>query len=98
MPLSSQNTTTTIPTIEVSLPVPKSRIIIFGILIALLIPSVLCSIYLFYRFIRCRENRQKQRNLIIICLVIVNFIQVCLFVSKNHNQIKTKILKCKFIF
>ncbi|UJR29962.1 hypothetical protein I4U23_017509 [Adineta vaga] len=58
--------------------IPKSRMIIFSFLIALLIPSLLCSIYLFYQFIRVREIRRRDTNFIIICLVIVNFIQAIL--------------------
>ncbi len=98
MSLSSENITTSISPIQLSFSGPKSRIIIFGVLIALLIPSVLCSIYLFYQFIRRSEIRQRETNLIIICLFIVNFIQVCLCLLKNHKQKETKILKCKFVF
>ncbi|UJR16468.1 hypothetical protein I4U23_003370 [Adineta vaga] len=59
-----------------SLPSPsKSRLIVFIVLLVLLIPSLLCSLYLFYQFIYRRELRQKQTNFVIICLVIINFLQ-----------------------
>ena len=57
------------------LPIPRSRIVIFGLLTALLIPSFLCFTYLFYQFARRQELRRKPSNLIIICLLIVNFVQ-----------------------
>ena len=81
-------------TIDFFMSIPRSHIVIFGLLVALLIPSFLCSIYLFYQFARRRELRRKPSNLIIICLMVVNFVQAITellmtlsFLKMNHAAI-----------
>jgi hypothetical protein len=60
----------------VDLDTSQSRLAIFTILITLTIPSIICSIYIFYTFIRSRELRQRVNNHIILLLLIISFIQV----------------------
>ncbi|CAF3811827.1 unnamed protein product [Adineta steineri] len=69
----SSSANTTIDTALLS--PPQSRIIVFIILIILLIPSVICSLYLFYKFIQRPEMRRRDTNLVFICLIIINFLQ-----------------------
>ncbi|CAF0860664.1 unnamed protein product [Adineta ricciae] len=46
----------------------------FSILLALEIPSVVCSLSIFLCFIRLSELRAKQHNHVVICLLISNFL------------------------
>jgi hypothetical protein len=50
--------------------------IMFYLLITLVIPSIICSLFLFYNFIRLPQLRTKPSNLLIICLLTINFIHV----------------------
>jgi hypothetical protein len=52
----------------------------FYILISLLWPSIACALFLLYHFIHSAHLRNKPRNRIILCLIVVNFIQVSSFV------------------
>ena len=54
----------------------QSRLAIFYILLILTIPSIMCSLYIFYYFIRSRELRQRISNHIILVLLVITFIQV----------------------
>jgi hypothetical protein len=65
-------------------PVPYSRTIIFYIFIVLLIPSVACSLLIFYYFIRLPQLRQQPTNHIILALLIVLFIEVSCHCSKYY--------------
>ncbi|CAF3801084.1 unnamed protein product [Adineta steineri] len=38
-------------------------------------PSIICTLFIFYHFIRSPNLRKKSRNHILICLLLVNFIQ-----------------------
>jgi hypothetical protein len=57
-------------------PIDESQEIIFYLLITLVIPSIICFLFLFYNFIRLPHLRIKQSNLLLICLLIINFIHV----------------------
>jgi hypothetical protein len=59
----------------------ESPEIMFDLLVTLVIPSIICSLFLFYNFIRLPQLRNKPSNLLIICLLIVNFIHVSYFSS-----------------
>jgi len=48
----------------------------FYLLVTLVIPSILCFLFVFYNFIRLPNLRTKPSNLLIICLLIINFIHV----------------------
>ncbi len=50
--------------------------IMFDLLVTLVIPSIICFLFLFYNFIRLPQLRNKPSNILIICLLIVNFIHV----------------------
>jgi hypothetical protein len=54
----------------------QSRLVILIILITLSIPSIACSLYIFYKFIRSDELRQRVNNHVILLLLIISFIQV----------------------
>jgi hypothetical protein len=54
----------------------QSRLTIFIILLILSIPSIACSLYIFYQFIKSRELRQRVNNHVILVLLIISFIQV----------------------
>ncbi len=41
-----------------------------------LIPSIVCSLLIFYHFARSRELRQRLNNHAILILLLINFIQV----------------------
>ncbi|CAF1199867.1 unnamed protein product [Adineta steineri] len=60
----------------VDLDTSQSRLIIFIILLIIIIPSIVCSIYIFYHFIRFHELRQNVNNHIILVLLFISFIQV----------------------
>ncbi|CAF1363136.1 unnamed protein product [Adineta steineri] len=60
----------------VALDTSKSRLIIFIILITLTIPSILCSLFIFYHFYRSRKLRQRINNHVVLLLLIITFIQV----------------------
>jgi hypothetical protein len=68
---------------------PSSRLVIFILLLLLLIPSILCSLYIFYHFIRSRDLRERVNNHGVLMLMIITFVQVnesyrCLM---NHGNI-----------
>ncbi|CAF1305625.1 unnamed protein product [Adineta ricciae] len=46
----------------------------FSFLLACLIPSTICSLTLFYYFIRLSELHRKRHNYVIICLLVCNFL------------------------
>ncbi len=48
----------------------------FYLLATLVIPSIVCFLFLFYNFIRLPNLRTKPSNRLIICLLINNFIHV----------------------
>ena len=48
----------------------------FYLLTTLIIPSMICFLFLFYNFIRLPQLRTKPTNLLIICLLMINFIHV----------------------
>jgi hypothetical protein len=48
----------------------------FYLLATLVIPSIICFLFLFYNFIRLPNLRTKPNNRLIICLLINNFIHV----------------------
>ncbi|CAF1381509.1 unnamed protein product [Adineta ricciae] len=76
MSFQLDNTTvSSLPTNDFIPTIPKSRMVIFNFLIVLLVPSILCSIYLFYRILRTPEVRRRDTNLFIICIITINFIQ-----------------------
>ena len=79
-----------------SIAMVESRIIVFSVLLTLLIPSVLCSFYLFLQFIFQKQIRKKENNHIIICLVIINFMQVCFrrLIFKKMTFIQRLFLGC----
>ncbi|UJR37592.1 hypothetical protein I4U23_030290 [Adineta vaga] len=54
----------------------ESPEILFYLLTTLVIPSILCFIFIFYNFIRLPQLRGKSTNLSIICLLIINFIHI----------------------
>lgn len=59
---------------------PQYQSIIFVILILFMIPSILCSIFLFYQFIRLRILRTRINNHLILLLLFINFILVISFI------------------
>jgi hypothetical protein len=59
----------------------QSRLAIFIILLILTIPSIICSLFIFYHFIRSRELRQRINNHIVLVLLIMTFIQVKKMIS-----------------
>jgi len=67
----------------VDLDTSESRLAIFILLVTLTIPSITCSLYIFYCFIRSRELRLGVNNHVILLLLIINFIQV-----RNTNDFK----------
>ena len=58
----------------------------FYFLASLVIPSIICFLFLFYNFIRFPQLRKKSSNILIICLLILNFTHV----SSNHSFILSK--------
>ena len=54
----------------------ETRRIIFIVLLIFTIPSILCSIYIFYHFIQIRELRRRTNNHVILLLLIITFLQV----------------------
>ncbi|CAF1419242.1 unnamed protein product [Adineta steineri] len=48
---------------------------LFLILLTITIPSIICSIYIVYHFIRSQELRKRLNNHIIVVLVLFSFIQ-----------------------
>lgn len=55
---------------------PLSGSIIFGILLTLMIPSVVCSLFILYYFARSREVLKRIYNHVILALLFINLIQV----------------------
>ena len=55
---------------------PSSRLVIFIVLLLFTIPSILCSLYIFYHFIRSRELRQRINNHGVLLLLLLAFVQV----------------------
>ncbi len=53
-----------------------SNSIIFIMLITIMIPSIICSLFIFYHFIRYEAIRKRLNNHIIIILLSLNFLQV----------------------
>ena len=60
-------------------PYDESPEVMFYLLTTLIIPSIICFLFLFYNFIRLPQLRIRSSNLLIICLLIINFIHVSLF-------------------
>lgn len=60
----------------VNLDTSQSRLTIFIMLLTLTIPSILCSLYIFYHFIQSRKLRQRINNHVVLVLLIITFIQV----------------------
>jgi len=63
---------------------PLSRSIIFGILLTLMIPSVICSLFLLYYFVRSPELLKRHNNHVILALLLISLIQV------SHEQLMLK--------
>jgi len=63
---------------------PTSRTIIFGILSALTIPSVICSLVILYYFARSPELLKRHNNHVILALLLISLIQV------SHEQLMLK--------
>ena len=57
-------------------PFDESPEIMFYLLISLVIPSIVCFLFLFYNFLRLPNLRARPSNFLIICLLIINFIHV----------------------
>lgn len=57
--------------------------IIFLTLLTLMIPSIFCSIYLFYQFVRIRILRTRISNHLVLLLLITNFMQVKRQIDEN---------------
>ncbi|CAF1421291.1 unnamed protein product [Adineta steineri] len=55
---------------------PLIRAIIFGSLLTMMIPSIICSLFILFYFIRFREVLKRLNNHIILALLLINFIQV----------------------
>ncbi|CAF4109303.1 unnamed protein product [Adineta steineri] len=55
---------------------PLIHSIIFGSLLAMMIPSIICSVFILFYFIRFREVVKRLNNHIILALLLINFIQV----------------------
>ena len=55
---------------------PLHQLIIFTLLVILMVPSILCSLYLFYQFVRLRVLRTRITNHLVLLLLIIDFIQV----------------------
>ncbi|CAF1188278.1 unnamed protein product [Rotaria sp. Silwood1] len=60
----------------VNLDTSQSHSAIFIILLTLTILSIICSLVIFYHFIRLRELRRNVHNHVILILLIISFIQV----------------------
>jgi hypothetical protein len=69
---------------------PLSRSIIFGILLTLMIPSVICSLLILYYFARSPELLKRLNNHVILGLLLISLIQV------SHKQLILK--KILFFF
>jgi hypothetical protein len=64
-----------------------SNSIIFIMLVTIMIPSIICSLFIFYHFIRNEALRKRLNNHIILILLSLNFLQVSyqsLIVKKNY--------------
>jgi hypothetical protein len=59
-----------------NVPYDESTDVMFYLLTTLIIPSMICFLFLFYNFIRLPQLRTKPTNLLIICLLVINFIHV----------------------
>ena len=64
-----------------------SYLAIVMILFSLMIPSILCSLFIFYHFIQCRELRLRINNHAILLLLMITFLQVTnrLFATKAEH-------------
>ncbi|CAF1451115.1 unnamed protein product [Adineta steineri] len=49
---------------------------LFLILLTITIPSIICSVYIFYHFVRSRELRKRLNNHVILVLILLSFIHV----------------------
>ena len=59
-----------------SIDTQKSRLAVLIVLLVLTIPSIICSLYIFYQFIRLRELRQRVNNHVVLVLLMITFLQV----------------------
>ena len=73
-------------------PFDESPEIMFYLLIPLVIPSIVCSLFLFYNFLRLPHLRTRPSNFLIICLLIINFIHV------NHSNLSFSMMMFSFSF
>ncbi|CAF3811668.1 unnamed protein product [Adineta steineri] len=55
---------------------PLIHSIIFGILLSMMIPSIVCYLFIFSQFLQYRELLKRINNHIILALLIINFIEV----------------------
>ena len=64
-----------------------SYLAIVMILFSLMIPSILCSLFIFYHFIQCRELRLRINNHAILPLLMITFLQLTnrLFATKAEH-------------
>jgi hypothetical protein len=76
--------------------IDESPEVILYLLSSLVVPSVICFLFLFYNFIRLPQLRTKATNLLIICLLINNFIHVRLI--SPYFSILTFVMKTSWIF
>jgi hypothetical protein len=60
----------------VDLDTSESHLAIFIVLLTLIIPSITCSLYIFYTFIRSHELLKRVNNHVILVLLIICFVQV----------------------
>lgn len=55
---------------------PYHERIIFWALLSIMIPSIFCSLYLFYQFYKIRILRTRTSNHLVLLLLVINFMQV----------------------
>ncbi|UJR14880.1 hypothetical protein I4U23_001864 [Adineta vaga] len=67
-------------------------IVMFISLVSLLGPSILCTLFLFYQFIRLPQLRRQSRNFLVICLLIMNFIQLVVELPPRLYFLYTRII------
>ena len=64
----------------------KSRLAVLIVLLGLTIPSIICSLYIFYQFIRLRELRQRVNNHVVLVLLMITFLQVSTFTGDDRGN------------
>ena len=59
----------------IELDTPSSHLAVFIVLLVLMVPSVSCSLFIFYHFIQSHELRQRINNHAILLLLVITFLQ-----------------------